>query len=169
MIEKLALSPKEKLDRFHPILSVFDTALGPADNVHHLVRLLRDPVPGAIAPHVLTIQGQHDQQTPANTQRAHILALGADLLGPDVGNGPAERIEQVLPWGGLRQLLVPSGGNRVVPGQGSRTALVLRTDADPVLEDKHSVAFQLDSVKERVVKFLDDVRAGRTPVVAPLN
>lgn len=169
LVEKLALSPGERLDRFHPLLSIFDTALGPADNVHHLVHLLRDPVPGASpAPHVLVVQGQHDQQTPANTQRAHLLAVGADLLGPDVGNGPDERVEQVLPWGGLQQHLAPTGGNRLVPGQGPRTALVLRTDADPVLEDKHSVAFQIDAVKERVVRFLEDVRAGRTPVVAPL-
>ncbi len=168
LIEKLALSPGERLDRFHPLLSVFDTALGPADNVHHLVRLLRDPLPGATPPHVLVVQGQHDQQTPANTQRAHTLALGVDLLGPDVGGSRDERIEHVLPWGGLRQHLTPTGGNRLVPGAGPRTALVLRTDADPVLEDKHSVAFQIDAVKDRVVQFLEDVRAGRTPVVAPL-
>lgn len=164
-LSRAGLPEGETLDRVHPLLAVFDLAVGPADNVHFVPLILRDPPRGERPPHVLVIQGQEDHQVPINTQRALVLALKADLAGPEVGRSPAQQLLPALPWGGLRQLPLPVAGNRAIPGGEPVTAACVRYPGDPVLEDGHYVAFQLDDAKRRVVEFLRAIDRGETPVV----
>ena len=165
VLSNLSLPRGERLDRFHPLITVFDTALGPADNAHYWRHVVREPLPGHVAPHVLVIEGEEDLQVALNTQRALVLGIGVDLAGPDAGQGPAQQLTPVLEWAGLRQLDYPVRGNRTLPDGSRRTAVVVRYPADSVQLDGHYVAFQLLEPQRQVVEFLRGIRAGEVPTV----
>jgi len=164
VLELIVLRPGEELDRFHPIVTAFDLGVGRADNTHYLRHVLREPLPGHDPPHVLVIEGHRDLQVPTNLQRALVLALGVDLVGPDVGQTPAERLQPVLPWGGLQELSYPASANVLLPSGQRRTGVVARYLEDGIREGHH-VAFQLDDPRRQIVEFCEALDRGRTPVV----
>lgn len=165
VLSNLCLPRGEQLDRFHPLITVFDTALGAADNAHYWRHVLREPLPGHVAPHVLVIEGEEDLQVALNTQRALVLGMGVDLVGPDAGADAAHQLAPVLPWAGLRQLPYPVRGNRTLADGSVRTAAVVRYPADSVQLDGHYVTFQLLEPQRQVVEFLRGIRRGEVPTL----
>ena len=163
VIELLTLPIGERLDRFHPIIMGFDLAVGPADNTHYHRYMIREPLPGNLVPHVLTIEGYKDLQVSTDLQRALVLAIGLDHVGPDPGPTADEQLLPVLPIAGLDHLSYPVQGNRVTPA-GTRTAVVVRYPEDGIREG-HYVSFQLDAPKRQMGEFLDAIVAGTVPTV----
>jgi hypothetical protein len=154
----------ERLDHHHPFITLFQNAVGPADNTHYTPRILRRPPPSAERiPHVLVIQGQHDRQVPVNLQRALTLSTGVDLAGPDVGLTPDAQLLPVLSFGGLRQLTLPVQGN-VDTRLGPRTAVTRRYMEDGLV-DGHLVVFQVPEAQRALLEFVEDIRDGRVPTV----
>lgn len=164
VLEVLACPPGEKLDRFHPVVMAFDLAVGPADNTHYVRRLFRDPPPGKTPPHVLVVEGHDDAQVPTNLQRALVLAMKADMAGPDPAPRPEDQVAPVLAWGGQRQLPYPLGGNRTLPSGQARTCVVVRYLPDGIF-DGHYVIVQRPEPKRQVAEFCEAIAAGQTPIV----
>lgn len=164
LLDKIAMTRGERLDHHHPFITAFQTAVGPADNTHYTPYLLRRTPAGASSPHVLIIQGQADLQVPVNLQRALVLSIGADLVGPEVGATLEEQLFPALRYGGLKHLPEGAAGNRRAPDGSERTAVVVRHEEDGRLEG-HYVIFQQPRAREQLARFLEDVAAERTPFV----
>lgn len=165
LLEWAALEDDDELDRFHPLLSVFQLALGPADNTHYTRRLFTDPAPLATRPHVLIVEGDPDAQIPTALQAPLVRSFGARLVG-------APDDEATL---GLQALLGPAAraparrvsGNVTIEGEPARTVVVSRWQRDAHL-DGHHVFFQLDGPASQTRELLAAVREGRVPtIVAP--
>jgi pimeloyl-ACP methyl ester carboxylesterase len=167
IIDTFALPSGEHVDQFHPYVMAFDLALGPADNTHYLEKVQRDPLPGHNPPHVLIIEGHGDLQVPENLQRCDILAIGTDLVGPEILPNPLdEQDAPCLPWGGLQQLPYPVQGNRTLANGLVRTAVVTRYEHDTVgRTDGHYVTYQFQAPKDQIGEFASDISAGRVPNV----
>ncbi|MCA9774964.1 MAG: hypothetical protein KC466_21270, partial [Myxococcales bacterium] len=165
IVEVLALQlpPWETLDVWHPMVAFAELAMGTADTIHVLPRVLRHPVPGRPAPHVLVVNGYRDTVVTDNMQRAVVGALGVDFAGPEVGPFPDGQILPRILLAGGAHFDYPAGGNRVVPGVGPRTAIAVRYPEDGI-RNGHDVLFQLDAPKHQVGCFLADLAAGRTPI-----
>ena len=164
-IEVLAVPPGERLDRFHPLIMAFNQAAGPADNTHYVRRVLREPRPGHVPPHVLVVEGHVDLQVPSNIQRPLLLALGVDLAGPDVGRTQDEQVAHWLPWGGRGQVPYPQRENLTLPDGTRRTAVSVRYLEDGIREGHH-VWMQLPQAQRQIGDFVADLAAGRAPTVA---
>lgn len=164
LLEKIAMSRGERLDRHHPFITAFQTAVGPADNTHYTPYLQRRAPAGGEVPHVLIIEGQRDLQVPVNLQRALVLSVGADLVGREVGATADEQLFPALRFGALAHLPAGVGGNRRAPDGSARTAVVVRHEEDGRLEG-HYVVFQQPRAREQLTSFLADVAAARTPFV----
>lgn len=159
----LGLPAGQRLDRFHPVIAAFDLAVGPADNLHYLDHLLRAPAPGRSARHVLIIEGDDDDNIGPGLQRALVAAIGADLVGEDVG-APQDRIEQAVTLAGRNVVAAPVSENVETPS-GPRTAGVVRylPDGD---DQGHYVTFQLTEPKHQYGCFLETLLSG-TPTIPP--
>jgi hypothetical protein len=166
VLETFALPPGEDLDRFHPFIDLFESAVAPADNTFFTRHILRHPRPGHGAPHVLVLQGQPDAQVPTNLQRALVRSVGADFVGEDVGARSKDRLLPGLHAIGRAALPPPVRDNVVVPGRGPRTAGVLRYAEDGRL-DGHSVIFQRADTRAAFVRFVVAAVAGEVPIVSP--
>ncbi len=166
IVEVLALGLPEgqRIDVWHPVLLLAEMAMGAADNLFFLPRLLRDPEPGRDAPHVLVFEGHVDHQVPVNAQRALVGALGVDLIGPELGDTPADQLLPRVLLGGRRALPFPARANVAAGESGARTGGAVRYEEDGVL-DGHHVIFQRDEPKHVYGCFLADLAAGRTPAI----
>jgi hypothetical protein len=152
----------ETLDRFHPILAIFDLGCGASDNTHYLDEILRRPPAGFDPPHVLVVEGDDDLFIGPGLQRALNAALGTDLAGPDVG--PADRrIEAAVRLAGGRVLDPPVTGNLETPA-GPRTGAVVRylPDAEGA---GHYVTFQLEAPQHQWGCFLETLAEDRAPTI----
>jgi hypothetical protein len=163
IVEAFALPYPEKLDRFHPYVSGFELACGPADNTLYLRHALDEPLPGKTPPHVLVVEGFKDEQVATGLQRALLLGLDIDMAGSDPGTSTDEQLVPVLPWSGRQQLAYPVSANKATPA-GPRTAVLVRYLEDGILEG-HYVAFQRPEPKRQICEFLQDIAAGRVPTV----
>lgn len=163
VIQLLAVPAGETLDRFHPLVMAFDLAVGAADNMHYVRRMLRDPLPGTVPPHLLVVEGHADLQVPCGLQRALCLAAGVDMAGSDPGPTPAEQVMPVLPWGGGSVLPYPASLNRVLPDGSRRTALVVRYLPD--FREGHYVSVQRDEPKRQIKEFVQALGQGQAPVI----
>ena len=163
VIQLLVVPPGETLDRFHPLIMAFDLALGPADNMHYVKRILRDPLPGHTPPHVLVIEGHADLQVPCGLQRALCLAAGADLGGSDPAPTPDEQVAPVLPWGGGAVLPWPISENRLLPDGTRRTAVIARYLPD--FREGHYVSVQRPEPKRQIREFVEALGRGQAPVI----
>jgi hypothetical protein len=165
IVETLALPSGEKLDRFHPFITVTELAIGPSDNTHYLSHVLRDPLPGHVPPHVLVVDGFKDLQVATCLQRCLLLGLGLDFGGADPATSVDEEDSVVIPWSGRSMLSFPVQSNFTLASGDTRTAVFVRWAQDPVSGDGHYVAFQDAGARLQIVDFLADLSAGRAPTV----
>ena len=158
------LLPTEELDDMHPFLMLMEWLLSGADPAAYLDRVFKYPT--KTAPHVLVVSGIDDQGGYEPTQWPHLMALGVDLAGPDLGSAYDETLFPHLALSGARQLDYPVSNNVSVPGQGKRTAAVVRYE-NTVRPDHngHHVAFDLDPPKHQYGCFLQYLSWQQAPVV----
>ena len=167
----LGLPSGEHLDLWHPIIPLATLTIAGANNIHFLPSIFREPRPGMTAPHMLVVEGHIDLQVTIGLQRALVAALGVDMVGPDVTEippgvpvGKEGQILQRIELAGGRQLDPPVAGNLSVPGQGPRTAAVVRYPEDGIQEG-HMVVFQREEPKHQYGCFLEDLAAGKVPTI----
>lgn len=173
VLDVVAAPKGETLDRFHPFISLFQAAVGPADNTHYTPYLVRRPAPvpkGASStkrktPHVLIIEGEADLQVPTHLQRALVLSVGADLVGDDVGGHADVRLSPALRFGKLRTL-ASAKSNLLTASGVERTVATLRYREDGILEG-HYVVFQRKDATLQLTAFARSAAAGEAPIVHP--
>ena len=158
------LLPGQELDDAHPFLMLMEWLMGGADVVPHMENLLRYPTKEA--PHVLTISGIDDSGSGEHVQRTHMLAVGVDLAGPDLGDSYDTTLFPHLEIGGAEQLPYPVVNNFEVPGQGPRTAVVVRHE-NTVRPDHngHHVTFDIEATKHQYGCFMEHLAEGIAPIV----
>lgn len=158
------LLPGQKLDDAHPFLMLMEWLMGGADVVPHMDTILRYPLKEA--PHVLAISGIDDGGSGEPVQRTHMLAVGEDLAGPDLGDTYDTTLFPHLEIGGAQQLPYPVVNNVEVPGQGPRTAVIVRYENDVRPDHNgHHVTFDLEATKHQYGCFMEHLAQGRAPVV----
>jgi hypothetical protein len=137
----------------HPVLSLLQNAIDPADPLNHARAMVAAPAPK----HVFMPYGQKDTFAPPATQAAYALAagLGVALTAPS-GQPPD-------PIGSLPELAIPVSGNLVVAGK-PYTAVV--REYGPNGYDGHFVAFREATCEADVAHFLADALAGKVPKAA---
>ncbi|MCG8537992.1 MAG: hypothetical protein MI808_23140 [Pseudomonadales bacterium] len=157
--------PSGRLDDAHPFLMLTEWLLGPVDSVANVDSLLR--YPQKTPPHVMGFSGYNDYYSTEETQRPFFMALGADLVGEDIGEGEGETFIPYISAAGLQQLDYPQWGNRLSPGYGERTAAVMRYRGNNPFfwETGHEITFQLEEIKHQYGCFLQQLAQGGTPVV----
>ncbi len=167
----LGMPLNEHLDRWHPAIQIATLSIAGANTIHFLPTYFRDPRLPRPSPHMLVIEGHIDLQNTIGLQRALVAALGVDMVGPDVAEippgipiGPEGQIIQRIELAGGRQLDPPVSGNMNVPGQGVRTAVVVRYPEDGIREG-HYVVFQREEPKHQYGCFLEDLAAGKVPTI----
>lgn len=159
-----SLLPGESIDDAHPFLMLMEWLLGGADPVAHLDGVFRYPT--KTAPHVLAVSGLDDQGSGEHVQRPHLMALGVDLAGPDLGTTYDTTLFPHMAIAGAKQLPYPVAGNIAVPGQDNRTGVVVRHE-DTLRPDHngHHVAFDMDAPKHQYGCLLEQLAEGKTPVI----
>lgn len=79
---ELILNETDGMDEFHPVLSLIQLFIEPADPVSYGRYLIREPPPGVIPKHIYLSQGLIDSYTPPDTTEALAVAAGLDLVEP---------------------------------------------------------------------------------------
>ena len=139
------LGEKGPIDAYHPVLSLLQNAIDPADPLSH---------GRALDKHVFVPFGQKDTYTPSAVQTTYVLAAGLGLAQAPPNVTPE-------PIGGLAAISVPASANL----QGGRTGLTRQYA--PAGFDGHFVVFR-DLVANRdAARFLADVSRAAPPRVGP--
>lgn len=131
----------------HPVLSLLQNAIDPADPLSHARALDR---------HVFVPFGLSDTYTPSAVQATYVLAAGLGLAAPPASVVQPEAI------GGLQPASVPVSGNLA---SGARTGVA--REYAPAGYDGHFVVFRDPDGKKDAATFLADALAGVVPHVGP--
>lgn len=160
------LLPAERLDDAHPFLMLVEWMLGGVDSTAFADSILRYPTKQP--PHVIAFSGFNDHGSGEPTQRPHLMAVGIDMVGPDLGRTYATTLFPHLEIAGLKQLSYPAVNNVDVPGYGPRTAVVARYRNTNwvTLQNGHDVTFEREEIKHQYGCFLQHLAEGHAPVVA---
>ncbi len=158
------LLPGQRLDNAHPFLMLMEWLLGSADPVPYMDSVLRAPTKEA--PHILAISGLDDQGSGEYVQRTLMMSVGLDLAGPDLGDTYDTTLFPHLEISGQQQLPYPVVNNIEVPGQGQRTAVVVRYENTWRPDHNgHHVTFDLDPPKHQYGCFMEQLAQGIAPVI----
>ena len=145
VINQLPINP---IDDTNPFMMLLEWTLAGVDPVVHMDSVLKNPVKPA--PHILAVSGINDEGGYEPTQRPLLMALGLDLAGPDLGDDYDSTLFPHMAIAGSRALPYPVRANAAVPGQGNRTAVVVRYENTHRPDgDGHHVAFDLDAPKHQ--------------------
>lgn len=147
----LILSDPGNVSAFHPVLSLLQNAIDPADPLNHARALTFEPVSAPLAKHAFVPYGIKDTYSPGAVQSTYVLAAGLALVASPPGVVP-DAIGELSP------LTAPAGGNR-----DGRTG-VTRQYA-PNGYDGHFVAFRDATALADVKNFLADVATNQVPHV----
>jgi hypothetical protein len=160
----IALPPLEHFDQWHPFMMLLQWLVGPAEPSLYAEDILRQP--NKTAPHVLTISAQFDRSSSEWVQQVYTTALGVDLAGPELGENGRTRVLEYMQQFGARQLDYPVVNNLDVPGQGERTAVVVRYfNAGRPDFNGHNVTYDIEPPKHQYGCFLHNLAQGRAPVI----
>lgn len=160
----LALPPLEHFDQWHPFMMLVQWLAAAADPTLYAPDILRAPT--KTAPHVLAISGQFDRSSSEWVQQVYATALGVDLAGPELGADNKTRILEYMQQFGARQLDYPVANNLEIPGQGMRTAVVVRHfNSGRAGNNGHNVTYDIDPPKHQYGCFLQQLADGRAPVI----
>ena len=147
----------------HPVLSLLQTWIDSSDPLAYAPLMSREPPVAGTARHVFQPFGQKDTYSPARTLRTYVLAAGLGRVEDDasvVVPDPNDDTEM----GGLK-VGTSNAGNLLIEGVPV-TALTRRYGVDGY--DGHFVAFQNDSARADVLRFLaQSVTGTDAPQVGP--
>jgi hypothetical protein len=148
---------------FHPVLSLLQTYIDPADPLNHAAAMI-PPTSGGH--HVFQVYGQSDTFAPPITQKIYALAadLGVIIHDPKVTMPDDIGTETNAPVTVNR----PRAAKRLtgVVRQFAQTGMP-GPDGGVILYDGHFVAFHNPTAQHDVYRFLDDLAKGLAPTVAP--
>ncbi len=138
----------------HPVLTLLQNAIDPADPLNHAVAIASAPGAG-LGKHVFMPYGQKDTYAPVEVQQTYALAakLGLIAAAPSVTTPDA--------IGGLTPVAAPASANL----NGNLLSGFVREYA-PTTQDGHFVVFDDPNGKKDADHFLADVLLGKVPQIA---
>jgi hypothetical protein len=143
------------VDVYHPVLSILQNAIDPADPLNHAVGFVTSPVVGASVKQLFQPYGIGDTYAPPKTEQAFALAAALGIATAPAGVTP-DMFSSATP------IAVPAGSNATVSGM-LVTAIV--REYQPNGFDGHFVSFQDATAEADVNHFLADVLLGKVPLV----
>jgi hypothetical protein len=144
----LALSDRA-VGEEHPVLSLLQQWIDPADPMNFARSVVRAPIPGHPAKHVFQTYGMDDSYSPPVTLDVFSIAAQLTQVSPFI-----EKI-------GLLEAAPPLSGNE---GGGMITAGV-RQYEPPAGEDGHFVVFDVPEANEDMVRFFSMAAEGEIPQI----
>jgi hypothetical protein len=144
-----------ELGEFHPVFSILQHWIEPADPVNFALAITREPIQGHQAKHLFQTYGLGDTFAPPVTLATFAIAGGLALVQPDTSVAKADPIGSLVPT------RTPAGGNVVVGGRPF--TLGVREYAPPLGSDGHYVAFDVPNANQDVVRFLSMIALGQVP------
>jgi hypothetical protein len=147
---------------FHPVLSLIQSYIDPADPLNHAAAM----TPPTGGHHVFQVYGQNDTFAPPITQAIYARAAGLGVLVHD------PKVTAPDDLGGEN----PAALTKNSTSSGKRLTAVVRQyaqtgvagpDGGVVLYDGHFVAYRNPTAQHDVYRFLDDLAKGLAPTVAP--
>ncbi|HEX9296538.1 MAG TPA: hypothetical protein VF881_11905, partial [Polyangiaceae bacterium] len=140
-------------DGMHPVLSLLQMYLDPADPLNHAALI----APAALGGHhVFQVYGQKDTFSPPITEMTYAVAAQLSVAPHDSSVTTADYPQQL-----------PEKSGSISANVGGRLTAVVRQYAPPAGIDGHFVAYQNPTARRDVVRFLDDLAKGIAPTVAP--
>ncbi len=141
----------------HPVLSLLQHWIDPADPLNFAVIAGKRPLEGRPAKHIFQTYGLGDSFSPPSTLATYALAAELELAAHDAS------VSEPDPIGGLTPSPEPLMGN-VSVGDANYT-LAVRQYSPPSGVDGHFVVFDLPSANQDAVQFLAAALFGQTPSV----
>lgn len=135
------------LDEFHPVLTVLQTFIEPADPLAYAQDYFASDEPGVGAPSLFLTYGRGDSYTPNLTTRVLAETIGAAPAGEVLDSYEAYDL-----LGGVSPLALPVCDNLSVDG-GHRTAVVVQYEPWPG-SDGHFVVFDERTARRQAAAFL---------------
>ena len=170
----------ENVTRFHPMLTLVQQLLEPADTINYGRMLLKSPPSGGAPKHIFMSQGVVDQQTPNSTGEALAAAIGLPRVGGSIIATPA------LDLAGLSPTTAPLSGNLTAGTSKVTGGLVqyrakatgktctsksecgsggVYCDSGTCRRDGHYVLFDLADGKRQWTSFLATMARDGTPTI----
>jgi predicted esterase len=140
----------------HPVLSLLQHWIDPADPLNFAWPTTRAPISGHSAKHVFQTYGLGDTYSPPVTLATFALAGGLSLVENSALASPD-------PIGGLSAVAAPLAGN-VTAGAASFT-LGVRQYAPPSSRDGHFVVFDVPAANADMVRFFVSAVNGQVPQI----
>jgi hypothetical protein len=142
----IVLEDPSGVNTFHPVLSLLQNAIDPADPLNHARTI-------AASKHVFQPFGQNDTFAPSAVQKTFFLAAGLGLAAPPASVTKPDDL-------GVTPAAVPVGGNLA---GGAITAFTRQYT--PSGYDGHFVAYNDPDAKKDVAHFLADACVGKVPAI----
>jgi hypothetical protein len=143
-------------EEMHPVLSLLQQWIDPADPVNFARATTFSPETGHSPKHVFQTYGTGDHFSPGRTMAVYALAAGLELATADTSVTTPEAI------GDLEPKPVPLSGNVTLT---TPFTLVVRQYSPAGTSDGHFVAFDVPSATSDVTRFLGMSAAGQVPSV----
>lgn len=147
LLTDVALDDKAYPAEYHPVLSLVQQWIDPADPVNFARHVALAPLPGHTPRHTFQTYGLEDSYSPPPTLDVYVLAGG---------------FTQVMP------VLLPLGLTPVAPplaGNADGITLGFRQYAPLEGDDGHFVAFSVPEARADVVRFLSMAASGQVPAI----
>jgi hypothetical protein len=141
----------------HPVLTLLDQWIGPADPLNFARSIARTPIAPQKPKSVFQPYGLGDTYSPAATMEMYALAAGLSVAAHDPSVTTTE------PIGRLTEQPVPLSGN--FASGGTTVTLAVREYKNAAGKDGHFVVFDVPSANADAVRFLAGAAAGTVPVV----
>lgn len=167
LVRALAFGPADDgspLTVFHPVMSLAQTIVDPADPIHYVPMIARRPRPGFSPKSILMTEGvsadgSGDSQTPPHGTEAQAIALGLPPQEPVI-HAIAE-----LPWSDLLPVKISAEGLSGNIANGEASGALAQWEATQA-SDGHYVLYEVPGAMTQAAQFLrnlaDDPK-GRVP------
>ena len=151
-------------DDAHPFLMLAEWAFAETDLSVSLTEMMQYPTKSP--PHVLSYSGYRDEIFPDTAQRITYMALGADLLGEDIGNRDDNTMMPHMALAGAEQIAYPTTANFPTPF-GDRLNVVMRYRGKNIalLNSGHEVMFEDGEIKHQYGCFLEYLSNDEMPIM----
>ena len=135
----------------HPVLSLLQNAIDPADPLNHASAMSATPVAMGAGKNVFMVYGQKDTYAPNITQNVYAVAASLGQVAPSGVSSPDK---------------IGDGSTKPAPYGGNTGALTAVTrQYAPSLYDGHFVAFKNADAQRDIAHFLFDAAAGTSPIL----
>jgi len=153
-----ALADPNEAPELHPVLSLLQQWIDPADPLHFATSITRSPITGHTPKHVFQPYGLGDTYAPPLTLREYAQAGQLDVVASDASVPTPDVI-----FDGVTPLAAGASGNVTIATK--KYTLGVREYTPPLNTDGHFVAFDNATANADVVRFLSGAVGGAVPAI----